>query len=118
MRRYKEESGFGYARITLYLLPQGDIFEDLRRYVDEEDNLLCDGASKDSSDDDFIKPALKPSLYPVPLKRQSFSSGRGKSTAAAPSTSSTSAFWSTALPAGARFPSVQLRNMQIDVLSL
>ena len=116
MRRYKEESGFGYARITLYLLPEGDIFENLRRYVDEEDNLLCDGASKDSSDDeDFIKPALKPSLYPVPPKRQSFSSERGKSTAAAPSTSS---FWSTALPARARFPSVQLRNMQIDVLSL
>ena len=89
LRRYKEESGFGYARITLYLLPEGDIFEDLRRYVDEEDDLLCDGASKDSSDDeDFIKPALKPSLYPVPLQRQSFSSGRGKSTAAAPSTSS------------------------------
>ena len=89
LRRYKEESGFGYARITLYLLPEGDIFEDLRRYVDEEDDLLCDGASKDSSDDeDFIKPALKPSLYPVPLKRQSFSSGRGKSTAAGPSTSS------------------------------
>ncbi|CAH3116465.1 unnamed protein product [Porites lobata] len=89
LRRYKEESGFGYARITLYLLPEGDIFEDLRRYVEEEDDLLCDGASKDSSDDeDFIKPALKPSLYPAPLKRQSFSSGRGKSTAAAPSTSS------------------------------
>ena len=62
LRRYKEESGFGYARITLYLLREGDIFEDLRRYVDEEDDLLCDGASKDSSDDeDFIKPALKPS---------------------------------------------------------
>ena len=62
LKRYKEESGFGYARITLYLLPEGDIFEDLQRYVDEEDDLLCDGASKDSSDDeDFIKPAFKPS---------------------------------------------------------
>ena len=63
--------------------------------------MLCDDASKDSSDDeDFVKPALKPSLYPVPLKRQSFSSGRGKSTAAARQhlQLGTTAFWSTALP--------------------
>ena len=78
---------------TLHLwycvLPEGDVFEDIRRYVNEEGDLLCDGTFKDSSDDeDFIKPALKPSLYSVPLKRQSFSSGRGKSTAAAPSASS------------------------------
>ena len=120
-RRYKEESGFGYARITLYLLPEGDIFEDLRRYVDEEDDLLCDGASKDSSDDeDFIKPALKPSLYPVPLKSRVLVQ-EGEKALQQPRQHlqlGTIAFWSTAIPAGARFPSVQLRNMQIGVLSL
>ena len=80
-----EESGFGYARITLYLLNEGDIFEDLRRYVDEEDDLLCDGASKDASDDeDFIKPALKPSLHPVALKRQNFLFRKGKKYCSSP----------------------------------
>ena len=83
--------------------------------------MLCDSASKDSSDDeDFIKPALKPSLYPVPLKRQSLVQ-EGEKALQQPCQHlqlETIAFWSTALPAGARFPSVQLRNMQIDVLSL
>ena len=59
MRRYKGESGFGYGPITLLVRPEGGIFKELRRYVDEDDDLLCDGvksASKDSSDDeDFTK---------------------------------------------------------------
>lgn len=29
LNRYKEESGFGYARIVFYLLPTRDIFDEL-----------------------------------------------------------------------------------------
>ena len=59
LRRYKGESRLGYGPITLFLRPEGGIFKELRRYVDEDDDLLCDGAksaTKDSSDDeDFTK---------------------------------------------------------------
>ena len=83
--------------------------------------MLCDGVSKDSSDDeDFIKPASKPSLYPVSLKGRVLVQ-EGEKALQQPRQHlqlGTIAFWSTALPAAARFPSMQLRNMQIDVLSL
>lgn len=49
----------GYGPITLFLRPEGGIFKELRRSVDEDDDLLCDSAksaTKDSSDDeDFTK---------------------------------------------------------------
>ncbi|CAH3013829.1 unnamed protein product [Porites evermanni] len=59
LRRYKGESRLGYGPITLFLRPEGGIFKELRRSVDEDDDLLCDSAksaTKDSSDDeDFTK---------------------------------------------------------------
>ena len=37
LRRYKEESGFGYARINLFLLPVGSIFDELQESLQETD---------------------------------------------------------------------------------
>ena len=37
LRRYKEESGFGYARINLFLLPVGSIFDELQESLQEKD---------------------------------------------------------------------------------
>lgn len=59
LRRFKEESGFGYARITLYLLPQGDVFEELREYLDEKDDQLF-GFASSGDDEDLIKPTFDP----------------------------------------------------------
>ncbi|KAJ7391379.1 hypothetical protein OS493_018422 [Desmophyllum pertusum] len=59
LRRFKEESGFGYARITLYLLPQGDVFEELREYLDEKDDQLY-GFASSGDDEDLIKPTFDP----------------------------------------------------------
>lgn len=53
LQRYKEECGFGYARIDLFLLPVGDIFKQL------SDILQCLEDEVTSSDDDEIS-TLKP----------------------------------------------------------
>ena len=39
LRRFKEDSGFGYARIVLFLKPLGDIFDQL------QESLARDSAS-------------------------------------------------------------------------
>ena len=44
LRRYKEESGFGYATITLYLLSELDLFEELRG-IWMKSTMKCVGSS-------------------------------------------------------------------------
>ena len=66
LRRYKEESGFGYARINLFLLPVGSIFDKLQESLQETDSDLgddLDGLDPDTDHQELLQPVewLQPS---------------------------------------------------------
>ena len=66
LRRYKEESGFGYARINLFLLPVGNIFDELQEALQETDSDLGDdpdGLDPDADHQELLQPVewLQPS---------------------------------------------------------
>ena len=66
LRRYKEESGFGYARINLFLLPVGSIFDELQESLQETDSDLgddLDGLDPDTDHQELLQPVewLQPS---------------------------------------------------------
>ena len=70
LRRYKEESGFGYARINLFLLPVGPIFDELEESLQETGSDL--GDDLDRLDPDIGHQEL---LQPVEWLRMSCVSG-------------------------------------------
>lgn len=66
LRRYKEESGFGYARINLFLLPVGSIFDELQESLQETDSDLgddLDGLDPNTDHQELLQPVewLQPS---------------------------------------------------------
>jgi hypothetical protein len=61
LQRYKEESGFGYARIVLYLMEKGNFINALKRVIKSE--------SSDSSDDEENDDVLP--VYAVKLRHVS-----------------------------------------------
>ena len=59
LRRYKEESGFGYARINLFLLPASSIFDELQESLQETDSDLgddLDGLEPDADHQELLQP--------------------------------------------------------------
>ncbi|XP_068761187.1 uncharacterized protein [Montipora capricornis] len=66
LRRYKEESGFGYARINLFLLPASTIFDELQESLQETDSDIgddLDGLEPDADHQELLQPVewLQPS---------------------------------------------------------
>ena len=53
LNRYKEESGFGYARIIFYLLPARDMFEELNGILTESPTSSITEIDSDSEGENF-----------------------------------------------------------------
>lgn len=53
LKRYKEESGFGYSKITFFIRPVGNIVQDVQQIVETDSDTSTD-------DGNFVKNAKKP----------------------------------------------------------
>ena len=53
LKRYKEESGFGYSKITFFIRPVGNIVQDVQQIVETDSDTSTD-------DGNFVKNANKP----------------------------------------------------------
>lgn len=118
LKRYKDESGYGYSKITLFIRPVGNIVQQLQQIIESDSDTSSDGGNFNSNVD---KPAFlgneraKAEIKPVEQSDSPSCQQRPKVGVAMCLNNLKFLFWSTVRHVALDFPWRKSKSMRICV---